>query len=143
MLYYFAYGSNMNHEQMKNRCSIARFITRAKLEDYKFVYDGYSSTRKGAVANIIKSDDNVVEGGVFEVDDNCMKKLDSYEGYPNSYQKETLEVKDESGLHYQAFVYVRQPLRVGKPSKEYRNVILQGARDCGLSENYIKTFIKE
>ena len=54
-MYYFAYGSNMNHEQMKKRCPSGKFITRALLSGYKYVYDGYSSSGKGAVSNIIKS----------------------------------------------------------------------------------------
>ena len=53
--YYFAYGSNMNHKQMKSRCPDSHFLKRAYLEGYKFAYDGYSKTRNGAVANIIET----------------------------------------------------------------------------------------
>ena len=60
---YFAYGSNMNHEQMMLRCPSAIFLKRARLENHKFVYDGYSKKRNGAVANIIKSSGDIAWGG--------------------------------------------------------------------------------
>lgn len=141
-MYYFAYGSNMNHKQMEDRCSAARFITKAKLNGYKFVYDGRSYSRKGAVANIVEFEDGIAEVAIFEVDDDCIKKLDSYEGYPTSYQRKIVEVQGENNQLYQAIVYLRNPLQIGQPSDEYKNALLQGAKDCGLSENYIETFIK-
>jgi len=131
----------MNHRQIKERCPTARFITRAKLKGYKFVYDGYSNTRNGAVANIIKSNDNVVEGGIFEVDNDCIQSLDRYEGYPHSYQRQTVRVEDDNNNSYQVIVYLRTPQNLGKPSEEYRNIVLNGAYECGLSEGYIKDFI--
>lgn len=48
-MYYFGYGSNINHEQMKIRCPNAKFIKKVFLKNYKFVYDGYSKSHKGAV----------------------------------------------------------------------------------------------
>lgn len=51
--YYFAYGSNMDINQMKDRCPDAEFMNVAYLKGYRFVYDGYSKKRRGAVANIV------------------------------------------------------------------------------------------
>lgn len=141
-MYYFAYGSNMNHRQMNERCPTAKFITRAKLNGYKFVYDGYTSSRNGAVANIIKSDNNIVEGGLFEIDNDCLHALDKYEGYPSYYERQIVEVEDDNDNSYQAIVYLRKPQKLGKPSDEYRDIVLKGARDCGLTEEYIRRYIK-
>lgn len=141
-MYYFAYGSNMNFEQIKKRCPGARFLTKAKLNGYKFVYDGYSVSRNCAVANIVKSERDSVEGAVFEIDGECLKNLDHYEGYPGSYKREQLVVNDEDDKSYKAIVYLRSPLPIGKPSDEYRDIILQGAKDCGLSPIYIKDFLE-
>ena len=95
-MYYFAYGSNMNLDQMRKRCSSGfKFLCRVKLKDYKFVYDGYSENRKGAVANIIKSNNDIVWGGLFEVNKDCIEKLDFYEGYPNSYNRIIVKVEDD------------------------------------------------
>lgn len=86
---YFAYGSNMNHMQMRQRCPSSKYIKRVCLKDYKFVYDGYSSKRGGAVANVVKLRDNVVWGGLFEINKDNLAALDCYEGYPDSYDRKT------------------------------------------------------
>jgi len=141
MKYYFAYGSNMNFKQMKERCPDARFLKRAYLEGYRFVYDGYSDTRKGAVANIVEDKDKVW-GGLFEVSEECIKNLDRCEGYPKVYERKVLTVKDDEGNTYEAIVYLRKPRDKGKPSEEYRKVVLEGAKDCGLPEEYIKQYLE-
>jgi len=143
MKYYFAYGSNMNLEQMKKRCSNARFLERAYLEGYKFVYDGYSKCRDCAVANIVKDEGGIVWGGLFGVTDDDIENLDKYEGYPHIYCKEVLEVKDDEGNNYKAIVYLRKPQQAGKPNKEYRQIVLKGAKDCNLPEKYINDFINK
>ena len=49
---YLAYGSNMNADQMKNRCPNSEAINWGYLDGYKLVFDGYSSMRGGLVADI-------------------------------------------------------------------------------------------
>lgn len=139
-MYYFAYGSNMNHAQMKQRCPGSVFIKRAFLSGHKFVYDGYSSTRNGAVANIIETvdEENIVWGGLFEINEDNLSALDCYEGYPKSYDRKNIEVKDDDGKRYDAIVYFRTGKAEGKPSQEYRNIVIQGAKDCMLPIEYIK-----
>ena len=138
--YYFAYGSNMNHRQMRNRCPSSRFIKRAFLEGYKFVYDGYSKTRKGAVANVIetKGTDDVVWGGLFEINEDNLSALDCYERYPDSYDRKEVNVKDDESNYYIAIVYFRTGEPKSRPSDGYRTIVIQGAKDCNLPEEYIR-----
>lgn len=142
MPYYFAYGSNLDYEQMKKRCSKnVRFIEMAYLENYRFVYDGFYNFRNGAVANIVYAKNSKVWGVLYEIDETCLKELDSYEGYPKFYGRKILKVKDEGGKEYDAWLYLREPLKEGEPSEEYRSIILRGARKWGLPEDYITEFI--
>ena len=131
----------MNHEQMRQRCPSSKYIKRAYLESYKFVYDGYSKSRKGAVANIIEEKGAVVWGGLFEIDQNDLASLDIYEGYPISYDRKTIKGKDENKNIYEAIGYFRKGKSIGTPADDYRNVVLQGARDCNLPDEYIKNNI--
>lgn len=96
-MYYFAYGSNMNHQQMRKRCPSSIFIKRVFLKGYKFAYNGYSSTWQCSVANIVKTseENNVVWGGLFEINNDNLSALDCYEGYPYSYGRKEIEVKDK------------------------------------------------
>ena len=143
MKYYFAYGSNMNKKQMQERCgSGARFLGKAHLPGYKFVYDGYSQNWKGAVANIVPSEDEVVWGVLYEVSEDCEKNLDKYEGLGTAYQKKRVFVYDDLGTAYEAFVYLREPQEPGKPSEDYVKTVVEGAREAGIPEDYIKKYLE-
>lgn len=139
-MYYFAYGSNMNHQQMRKRCPSSIFIKKGFLKGYKFVYDGYSSTWQCSVANIVKTseENDVVWGGLFEINNDNLSALDCCEGYPYSYDRKEIEVKDEEGNIYNAITYFREKKTKGELSKDYRDVVIQGAKDCNLPKEYIK-----
>jgi gamma-glutamylcyclotransferase (GGCT)/AIG2-like uncharacterized protein YtfP len=137
-MYYFAYGSNMNHKQMQARCPDSRFLKPVYLNKAGFRYDGYSTSWGGAVANIFASDKNKVWGGLFEVSDKDLASLDRYEGFPNHYGKMIVKVFDTEGNAYDAWVYFRIGEIKGEPSSKYRNVVLEGAKNCNLPEDYIK-----
>ena len=137
-MYYFAYGSNLNHKQMNCRCSDNKFITRAYSDNYKFVYDGCSSNRGGAVANILELTDNIVWGGLYEVSKSDLEKLDKREGYPNIYDRKELKVEDDQGNIYKAITYFRIGEKVGIPSNKYRKTVVNGAKDCDLPDDYVK-----
>ena len=129
MICYFAYGSNMNLKQMKKRCPSAEFLKAVRLDEYMFVYDGYSSNRKGAVANIVPKKDSHVFGALFQVNENCLSQLDCFESCPSSYQRQKIKVKGNEGKDYEAWVYLRSPKKRGVPSIEYRCIVLEGGRD--------------
>jgi len=136
-MYYFAYGSNMNHQQMHERCPGSKFIRRVILKGYKFVYDGHSKNRAGAVANIIKSKSSRVLGGLYEISKEDFTNLDVYEGFPDNYDRMVVEIQDEENTISNVMVYFRKWKRRGKPSMLYRKIVTQGAKDCGLPDDYI------
>ena len=137
-IYYFAYGSNMKHKQMEDRCKSAKFICRAYLENYDFVYDGCSKTRKGPVANVIPKEGSIVWGGLWEIDCEDLERLDKCEGYPSTYDRNKVIVKDDNNKEYKVWVYLRDQKDLGNPNSCYRSIVIQGARDCGLPDDYIR-----
>jgi len=137
-MYYFAYGSNMSHKQMQQRCPNSLFITASSLKDYKFVYDGYSENRKGAVANIIKSPGSVVLGGIYEITQVDLQELDKYEGYRDTYNRREMKVENDAGMIYTAIVYYRTGKKQAKPSAKYRQRVIDGANDCSINKDYIE-----
>lgn len=139
---YFAYGSNMNHGQMKERCPGGRFLKLAILEGHRFVYDGYSETRQGATANFVPSGTEVVRGALFEITEKDKLSLDSFEGYPTAYGRTEVEVKDAEGRPFRAMVYLRTGRALGKPHPDYEKVILEGDRDCKLPEEYVEKYLR-
>ena len=49
MIYYFAYGSNLHHDQMKKRCPECRYIKKIILKNYQLTF-----RNKGGWADIEK-----------------------------------------------------------------------------------------
>ena len=78
---YFAYGSNLEPDQMRARCPGSRVLCRAILPDHVLVFRGFSRDWEGAVATVEPAPGEVVHGVVFEVTPADVESLDRYEGY--------------------------------------------------------------
>jgi gamma-glutamylcyclotransferase len=77
----FAYGSNMDLEQMRERCpesDLASFIAEAR--DWALRFPRNSDKRKGGVGSIERKQGSSVWGVVFAVSERGLKRLDRYEG---------------------------------------------------------------
>lgn len=142
MIYYFAYGSNLRHKLMLEKCSDSQYLRRVKLDGYKFQYDGYSKSRNGAVGNVVESESDIVWGGLWEISENDLKKLDRQEGYfTRIYDRKEVDVFDNDGEKYIAMTYFRTGKKTGKPSRDYVDMILDGARECGLPEEHVNLYL--
>jgi gamma-glutamylcyclotransferase (GGCT)/AIG2-like uncharacterized protein YtfP len=139
---YFAYASNMNFIQMKRWCPGSRFLKTACLERQRFVYDGYSETWDGAVGNLVGADRERVWGALYEITEKDRRSLDAFEGYPRTYDRKEVDVKDAEGNIYQAMTYARAGRAAGKPHPDYEKVVLDGAKDSCLPEEYVDRYLR-
>ena len=89
---YFAYGSNLNHDQMHRRCGDSEYIKNFILEGYKLSFCAVSGNY--GVANIIKKSGSKVPGGIWEISEIDEKALDRYEGYPTLYTKDYFKLNN-------------------------------------------------
>jgi gamma-glutamylcyclotransferase len=135
---YFAYGSNMDSERMKAR-SVSFFQrTHAILKGYRLEFNKVASRNsQEGYANVVKFENGIVEGVLYEIPDSDLPKLDAHEGYPEHYDRIKVKVTLNDGQEVEAVAYVAQPNKVRdglKPSMDYLNHLL-AARDL-LSESY-------
>ena len=77
---YFAYGSNLNHLQMKNRCNGAKYFKPYILKDYKLCFSHKTQTSVYGHANIIKSKNSKVPCAIWKITKADENELDGYEG---------------------------------------------------------------
>ena len=132
-MYYFAYASNLNKKQMLERALESKPLFVATLPNYKLVFAGWSRRWRGGYATIKLSRDDKVLGAVYEVSERDLRKLDSYEGYPHSYNRIKATVFDEDNNPVEVVTYIKAGrLEEAPPSKEYLALIQQGYRDWGL-----------
>lgn len=126
---YFAYGSNMGVEQMRQRG--VHFVSRifAALQGWRLEFNKLASRNpQEGFANIVSDPTERVEGVLYEFDEEDLFKLDRYEGYPDHYARHDVDVIAD-GCSTTAIAYVAQPDKTQsglKPSHEYIGRIKQG-----------------
>ena len=129
-MYYFAYGSNLNRRQMLERCPDSKPEFIATLPNYKLVFVGWSRQWRGGVASIRPFRGEKVLGGIYDVSEQCLKRLDRYE---SSYDRLKVTVFNEDGEPVQAITYIKAgQSEETSPGPEYLSVIQQGYRDWGI-----------
>ncbi len=103
------------------------------LPNYKLVFVGWSRQWRGGVATIKPFRGEKVLGGIYQVSERDLRRLDKYEGYPDSYERINVRVFDEDGNPVEAVTYIKAgQLEETPPSKEYLSIIQQGYRDWGI-----------
>jgi len=124
MKYYFAYGSNLHHLQMKRRCPNCKYIGKLVLHDYNLTFRS-----KYGAADIEKKTGAKVYGALYQISLAAEKRLDVYEEYPTLYKKMYFKHRKRKIMTY---TMVRKSKLV-PPTTIYLNVIKQGYKDCKLS----------
>lgn len=92
---YFAYGSNMNTNQMAFRCPEAQVIDTVRLENYRLVFRSNGGGK--GVATILPEQGSFVDGVLWRISPKDEQSLDRYEGFPVLYGKETVSVRTSDG----------------------------------------------
>ena len=128
-MFYFAYGSNLNHFQMKRRCKDSIYIKKIDLRDFKLTFRS-----KYRAADIEPKKNSIVPGGLFEISKSDEKKLDIYEDYPNLYKKYYFLYNEKKVMTY---TMVKKTL-FKFPTERYLNVIKRGYKDCKLDKKYLE-----
>lgn len=130
---YFAYGSNLSREQMKERCPNFQgdVYDIGYVKDKKLCFPRYSENWGGGVASIEDCPGTNVWGAIYEVTDEDRQKLDGREGCAPGRYRRVDGVKIET-LQHQAlncFLYVAIPDRAAPPAKKYVDRILDGMNE--------------
>jgi gamma-glutamylcyclotransferase len=136
-LYYFAYGSNMNWEQMRRRCPSAQFVCVAVLKNYRFAIARHSRLRDCGTANILAETGSEVWGIVYDVSEQEFAILD---GFEDGYCRERALVRatGDSQSSVEVLVYIAEKEdNVPLPSSEYKRLIVTGAKYWNIPEIYL------
>ena len=125
---YFAYGSNINLDQMAYRCPDAQVVGPVTLEGWELLFRG------SGVATIGLKEGSTVHGLLWQLTPDCERSLDRYEGYPHLYGKEPVTVRDTQGqeLTVMAYIMTERYRAPAVPPTSYYQGILEGYRQNGL-----------
>ena len=125
---YFAYGSNLNHFQMKRRCKDSKFLKKINLKNFKLTFRS-----KYRAADIEHSKNSIVPGGLFEISKSDEKRLDIYEDYPILYKKFYFKYYNNKVMTYTMV----KKTSFTFPTERYLNVVKRGYKDCQLDKRYL------
>ena len=126
---YFAYGSNLNHFQMKRRCKDSIFLKKINLKNFRLTFRS-----KYRAADIEPKKNFNVPGGLFEISKSDEKKLDVYEDYPILYKKYYFTYYGKKVMTYT----MTKKTSFRFPTERYLNVVKRGYNDCSLNIQYLK-----
>ena len=130
---YFAYGSNLNHFQMKRRCKDSIFLKKINLNNFKLTFRS-----KYRVADIEPKKNSIVHGALFEISKSDERKLDVYEDYPILYNKYYFTYYSKEVMAYT--MIKKTSFRF--PTERYLNIIKRGYRDCKLDKKHLNKALK-
>jgi len=130
---YFAYGSNLNHFQMKRRCKDSIFLKKINLSNFKLTFRS-----KYRAADIEPKKNSIVPGALFEISKSDEKKLDVYEDYPALYKKYYFTYYSKKVMTYT----MTKKTLFAYPTERYLNVVRRGYKDCNLDNHILKKALK-
>jgi hypothetical protein len=146
---YFAYGSNLDPEQMRKRCPGHRVVGLAELRDHRLSFPLTSHDWGGGVAGLAVAHGDSVWGVVHELTGEDLASLDRYEHFVgpgdqhNLYDRETVSVQlvraDDGSFprRLQVWTYLARSANPSPPSRRYLDAILEGARHHRLPDDYV------
>ena len=130
---YFAYGSNLNHFQMKRRCKDSIYLKKINLKNFKLTFRS-----KYRAADIESKKNLIVPGGLYEISKSDEKKLDVYEDFPILYKKHYFHYYGKKVMTY--VMVKKTPFKF--PTEKYLNTVERGYEDCKLDKKYLMKALK-
>lgn len=138
---YFAYGSNLDIQQVRERCRNCdvRMVSIGYLPEHRLAFTQFYEPWGGGVADIVKSPNSSVWGILYELSIDALKLLDAYEGYPTDYDRTEHSIMTPEGKAYSAWVYSvkRKDGDFIPPSKRYLDILKRTSKNSGFPVEYL------
>jgi len=142
MIWYFAYGSNLNHERFRSRVGDWREYRRAILPGYELRFSGEVESEGGGGAVIQPAAGGQVFGGVYGITEAQIAAMDAVElhspmNFAGRGVRSTVQLHS-NGESIQAELYeVPAPSIYRTPSARYLGWITSGLREFGYDDEVI------
>ena len=143
---YFAYGSNLDWNQIKGRCPSAGFFAVAQLKDHRLAFTRKSARRGGGSADAVPEPGCSVWGIIYQMDEDEITALDEAEDYvpgrsQNGYNRQRCYVYADGNEEKPILVslyFAEKQENPPLPSAAYKQLIVEGAKHWRLPPEYIE-----
>jgi len=142
-VYYFAYGSNLDPSQMKERVGEWISSERVLAEGYKLVFNVKSRRWGGWAANLKKTDsiEDKLYGVMYEITNQQHVTMSGFEGIDPI----SISVKKENNQeqkNVKAYIWPKEELS-HEPPEAYKKAIITGLKQHGYNQEIIEKVQKE
>lgn len=142
MFRYFGYGSNINLTALKAKGVEPLSSVKGVLKGWQLCFNvQHWFKHEGGMGNIEKTNHHHhwVEGVLHICKDESLVSLDKLEALGIGYDRIEVPIITDKGI-FKAYTYVGLPAFINNsclPTQRYKNIILKGAAEAGLSKTYI------
>jgi gamma-glutamylcyclotransferase (GGCT)/AIG2-like uncharacterized protein YtfP len=144
MVRFFAVGTNMDEERLRDWIPFPRRLTIASLSGFALRWHKRSSEGGKLAPLRTGHPDDVIWGVVYEVDVLAWQQIDEAQRGAG-YREERVAVVDPDGAEHDASVYVARAEMIDDsilPMRSYRDPIVSAARANGLPAEYVDELAK-
>jgi cation transport regulator ChaC len=131
---YFAYGSNLDADQMRRRCPTSQPVGRARLLDYRLDFTHLSKRWRGGAADVVPDSGGCVWGILYNLPTRELTLLDRYEA---GYERILLEVEGDDGSARRAISYTVRRKGSFRPTRTYLEKMLAWGARFELPDDYL------
>ncbi len=129
---YFAYGSLVNRERLRELCPAAKPVSTARIPHHSLCFTGHSQSWGGGTATIGLAPAADLWGGLYEIDAAGRREIER-SGEPDGYVWAFTAVQDSHGELIQSGLLIKvRDLTRSAPSDRYLAVLRAGWIQWGL-----------
>jgi hypothetical protein len=142
---YFAYGSNMSTERLRERIPSCEPIGIATLPGHTLRFHKRSVDKSAKCNALACGDHDSVIGVLFSFDPAERAKLDEAEGVGSGYEHAMVTVINDKGHRRKVLTYLATSDYIEdslKPYVWYKDFVLAGGKEHGLPPDYIAEYIE-
>jgi len=123
---YAAYGSNLNLDQMSDRCKLGSILSRGVLRGWRlhFAYHAGIQEREGSACPV----------GIYTLSPSDIRSLDRQEALGRAYDRVAVTAHKDDGTAVACFTYLKRNMRAAVPSPRYIAIIRTGYRHWGMDD---------
>ncbi|HET6908185.1 MAG TPA: gamma-glutamylcyclotransferase family protein [Mycobacteriales bacterium] len=137
MALYAAYGSNLDPEQMRERCPHSPSRGAGWLVGWRLTFGGEDLGWEGSIATVVEDPGAQVFVMVYDVSPHDEQALDSWEGADTGlYSKIRVRVQTMIGDEL-CWLYVLDGYEGGLPSARYLGLMADAAEAAGAPDDYV------
>jgi hypothetical protein len=148
MIWYFAYGSNMDHELLKTRIGDFSQKVSMYIDNHKLLFNKKSMIKGIGYANIIPFPDSKVYGIGYLISETQIQEMDDYEGVDSGHYKR-ISINCNvlsSEITQECQVYIACNDKTSEnliPTKQYLSYLLSAIINFPVDyQNYLKEYTK-